>query len=58
MNSKSLGESGFPGSVSSMMNGTASIRNPETPSWSQNETIFLISSRTAGLAMFRSGWNR
>ena len=53
----SLGESGLPGSVSSMMNGTASIRNPETPSCSQNAQIFLISSRTSGLVMLRSGWN-
>jgi hypothetical protein len=53
----SFGEFGLPGSVSSMMNGTASIRNPETPSCSQNTQIFLISSRTCGFLMFRSGWN-
>ena len=46
------------GLVLSMRNGTASIRNPATPSRSQNDAIFLISSRTRGLLMFRSGWNR
>jgi hypothetical protein len=56
-NSKSFGELGLPGSVSSMMNGTASIRNPATPSWSQNAQIFLISSRTWGFLKLRSGWN-
>ena len=45
------------GLVFSMMNGTASIRNPATPSCSQNDAIFLISSRTLGLLVFRSGWN-
>jgi hypothetical protein len=55
-NPKSFGELALPGSVSSMMNGTASIRNPDTPSCSQNETTFLISSRTAGVAKLRSGW--
>jgi hypothetical protein len=54
---RSLGLSRLPGSVSSMMNGTASMRNPATPSCSQNATIRMTSARTAGLAMFRSGWN-
>jgi hypothetical protein len=44
--------------VLSRRNGTASIRNPATPSRSQNDAIFLISSRTRGLLMLRSGWNR
>ena len=44
------------GPTSSTRKGTASIRKPETPSASQKPTIFAISSRTAGLAMFRSGW--
>ena len=42
--------------TSSTRKGTASMRKPETPSASQKPTIFAISSRTAGLAMFRSGW--
>ncbi len=37
-------------------NGTASIRNPETPSWIQNPMIFRISAWTWGLVVFRSGW--
>jgi hypothetical protein len=52
-----LGLFELPGSVSSMMNGTASMRNPATPSCSQNPTIFMTSARTAGLAKLRSGWN-
>ena len=39
-----------------MRNGTASTRNPVTPSSNQNPMMRAISSRTAGLAMFRSGW--
>ena len=44
------------GPTSSTRKGTASIRKPDAPSASQKPTIFAISSRTAGLAMFRSGW--
>jgi hypothetical protein len=39
-----------------MRKGTASTRNPLTPSCSQNPTMRAISSRTAGFAMLRSGW--
>jgi hypothetical protein len=56
-NAKSMDGSGLFGSVTSMMNGAASMRNPATPSWSQKPMIFLISSRTAGWAMLKSGWN-
>lgn len=44
--------------VVSRMNGTASTRKPSTPSCVQKPMIRPISSRTAGLAMLRSGWNR
>ena len=47
---KSLGGLGLSGSARSMTNGTASMRNPETPSCSQNAMVFLSSSRTSGLA--------
>jgi len=42
--------------VGSTRNGTASTRKPLIPRFSQNPMIFSISSRTAGFAMFRSGW--
>ena len=32
------------------------MRKPDAPRASQKPTILVISSRTAGLAMFRSGW--
>ena len=32
------------------------MRKPDTPSFSQKPTVLTISSRTAGSAMFRSGW--
>ena len=37
-------------------NGTASIRNPDTPSWIQNPMILRISACTWGLDVLRSGW--
>jgi hypothetical protein len=40
-----------------MRNGTASTRNPLTPSCTQKPMILAISSRTAGLVTFSSGWN-
>ena len=40
-----------------MMNGTASMRKPETPSWIQKPMIFRISACTSGLEVLRSGWN-
>jgi len=46
------------GWVLSVRDGTASIRNPATPGRSQDDAIFLISPRTRGLLMLRSGWNR
>ena len=39
-----------------MTKGTASMRNPETPSWSQNPMMRRTSSCTWGWFMFRSGW--
>ena len=53
--SKSLGPAGSSGLVCSMMNGAASIRNPATPSCAQKPMIFLISARTYGWLVFRSG---
>ena len=41
---------------SPVRNGAASRRKPDTPISSQNPMTLQISSRTAGLATFRSGW--
>ena len=40
----------------SIRNGTASTRNPLSPCSSQKPATWAISSRTSGLATFRSGW--
>ena len=50
--------SGFftPAPLVAMTNGTASMRNPETPSWIQKPMIFRISACTSGFAVLRSGW--
>jgi len=45
------------GPLVEITNGTASIRNPETPSWIQNPMILRISAWTCGLDVLRSGWN-
>ena len=39
-----------------LMNGTASIRKPETPSSIQKPMIFRISAWTSGWEVLRSGW--
>ena len=53
---KSCGAGSTPGVVCSITNGAASIRNPDTPSCSQNAITLRISSRTAGFDQLRSGW--
>ena len=43
--------------LGAMMNGTASMRKPETPSWIQKPMILRISACTCGFEVLRSGWN-
>ena len=44
------------GPLVAMMNGTASMRKPETPSWIQKPMILRISACTSGFEVLRSGW--